>query len=462
MILVTPTLKAVLSFKRHYMYISLFDLYKIGIGPSSSHTFGPMVAAARFMNDLRAKGFLEHTTDLFASLHGSLGATGKGHLSDVALMLGFCGYLPKDVPVETITSLVKAWHAKGTITHANHPLTLTISFENEPLPRHENGMHFIAKTKNEILYQNIYYSTGGGFIQEENSAQEPHHEPTVPYPFETASALLGHCKERSLSACLLANELAFRAQEEIDAYVDTLWHTMQEGMERGMVQEGALPAPTALTRRAHTLYLALQNPKPKTSALMVQMDWVNLFAMAVSEENANGGRVVTAPTNGACGIVPAVLMYIHKFIEPLNANTLLRFFLVSSAIGGLFKRNASISGAEVGCQGEVGVASSMAAAGLADFLDASPQSVMMAAEIAMEHHLGLTCDPVNGQVQIPCIERNGLAAVTAINAASMALARNDTPARVTLDQVVEAMRQTGKDMNPKYRETSCGGLAVVL
>ncbi|MBE0496791.1 MAG: L-serine ammonia-lyase [Campylobacterales bacterium] len=444
------------------MYISLFDLYKIGIGPSSSHTFGPMVAAARFMDALKTKGLLERTTGLVASLHGSLGATGKGHLSDVGLLLGFCGFSPKDIPVEAIETLTKAWKTQGTIVHGDHVLSLTIHFKNDPLPHHENGMRFVAKADEEKVFESVFYSTGGGFIHEENSVQEAHDEPLVPYPFENALTLLTHCKERSLSACLLANELAFHTQEEIDAYVDALWRTMQEGMERGMGQEGALPAPTALTRRARTLYLALQNPKHKASALMVQMDWVNLFAMAVSEENANGGRVVTAPTNGACGIVPAVLMYIHKFIEPLDAPALLRFFLVSSAIGGLFKRNASISGAEVGCQGEVGVASSMAAAGLAEFLGASPQSVMMAAEIAMEHHLGLTCDPVNGQVQIPCIERNGLAAVTAINAASMALARNDAPARVTLDQVVEAMRQTGKDMNPKYRETSCGGLAVVF
>lgn len=444
------------------MYISLFDMYKIGIGPSSSHTFGPMVAAARFMDALTQKGLLERTGNIVASLHGSLGATGKGHLSDVALLLGFCGFLPQNVPLETIEALTTTWKSKGIATHGKHSFALEVNFESTSLPLHENGMRFMAKAGEETLYESVYYSTGGGFIHEENAPQETHHAPAVPYPFETASALLAHCKERSLRACLLANELALHPQGEIDGYAEALWHTMQEGMQRGMGQEGVLPAPTALARRAHTLHKALQNPNPKASALMVQMDWVNLFAMAVSEENANGGRVVTAPTNGACGIVPAVLMYIHKFIEPLDGPALLRFFLVSSAIGGLFKRNASISGAEVGCQGEVGVASSMAAAGLAELLGASPQSVMMAAEIAMEHHLGLTCDPVNGQVQIPCIERNGLAAVTAINAASMALARNDAPARVSLDQVVEAMRQTGKDMNPKYRETSCGGLAVVL
>ncbi|MBO8086543.1 MAG: L-serine ammonia-lyase [Marichromatium sp.] len=445
------------------MQSELFEIYKIGIGPSSSHTFGPMVAAHRFLSLLDSDDYLKNTTTIYVELCGSLGATGKGHLSDVAVVLGLLGYKPESVPTEKIKSIFDDYskHKMLKIGKNAQYVKLYIKFIEKPLAAHENGIRFIAKTTKEVLIRKNYYSIGGGFIEEDIVAQTSSSPRSLPYPFENAKALLAHTQDASLQKILLENSAVFHSHSAIFHHVNLLWEVMQEGIQKGLTHTGNLPAPTRLARRAHALHQGLESSDTSLPAFMHQMSWVNLFAIALSEENASGGRVVTAPTNGACGIVPAVLMYYHRFVEALDEEGLLRFFLVSAAIGGLFKRNASISGAEVGCQGEVGVASSMAAAGLAELMGATPAQVMIAAEIAMEHHLGLTCDPLNGQVQVPCVERNGVAAVTAIDAAAMALSRTHNQARVSLDEVIEAMRQTGKDMHPKYRETSCGGLAVV-
>jgi L-serine dehydratase len=445
------------------MQSELFDIYKIGIGPSSSHTFGPMVAAHRFLSLLTMHNYLERTTDINVNLCGSLGATGKGHLSDVAVVLGLLGHQPESVPTEQIQDIFDDFikHKMLKMGQTSQSVKLYIKFIKKPLPRHENGMQFIANHHNNVLIEKNYYSIGGGFIEEDTPAQAVSSAPSLPYPFKSTKALLAHTQHHSLQNILLKNTTVFHSLFAVQNRVNLLWKIMQEGIQKGLTHTGHLPSPTHLARRAPALHRNLTSGDSSLPSFMHQMSWVNLFAIALSEENANGGRVVTAPTNGACGIVPAVLMYYHQFVKPLTEEDLLHFFLVSASIAGLFKRNASISGAEVGCQGEVGVASSMAAAGLAELMGATPAQVMIAAEIAMEHHLGLTCDPLNGQVQVPCIERNGVAAVTAIDAAAMALSRTHDQTRVSLDEVIETMRQTGKDMHPKYRETSCGGLAIV-
>lgn len=448
--------------------ISTFDMFKIGVGPSSSHTVGPMNAGKSFIDELVAGGYLPQVTSLTVDLYGSLSLTGKGHATDVAVIMGLAGNRPESVDIDAMQPFMRAVQRSGRLSVAQGaaviPFSVTddVVFHHHALARHENGMRFTARHGDTVLLSQTYYSIGGGFIVEESKfGQEFDVEQPVPYPFHSASELLQQCKESglSISGLMMQNELALRSRSEIDAGLTRIWHVMRTGIERGMNTEGALPGPMNVPRRAVALRRQLVSSDSTSSDPMNVIDWINMFALAVSEENAAGGRVVTAPTNGACGIVPAVLAYYDKFRRTVNGNSVARFLLAAGAIGGLYKRNASISGAEVGCQGEVGVAASMAAAGLAELLGGSPQQVCMAAEIAMEHNLGLTCDPVGGQVQIPCIERNAINAVKAVNAARMAIQRT-SEARVSLDKIIETMYETGKDMNEKYRETSRGGLAI--
>ncbi|MFJ2974631.1 L-serine ammonia-lyase [Kluyvera sp. NPDC087067] len=448
--------------------ISTFDMFKIGVGPSSSHTVGPMNAGKAFIDELSTSGLLSQTNRLVVDLYGSLSLTGKGHATDVAVIMGLAGNSPDRVDIDAIPAFIRAVERSGRLCVAQGAAVIPFSvaddvvFHDEYLPRHENGLRFTAWDAENMLLSKTYYSIGGGFIVEDAKfGQEFEVEQPVPYPFHSASDLLAQCKEHglSISGLMMKNELALRSQEEIDARLARIWHVMQTGIERGMNTEGTLPGPLKVPRRAVALRRRLVSSDSTSSDPMNVIDWINMFALAVSEENAASGRVVTAPTNGACGIVPAVLAYYDKFRRTVNGNSVARFLLTAGAIGGLYKQNASISGAEVGCQGEVGVAASMAAAGLAELLGGSPQQVCMAAEIAMEHNLGLTCDPVGGQVQIPCIERNAINAVKAVNAARMAMQRT-SEARVSLDKVIETMYETGKDMNDKYRETSRGGLAI--
>lgn len=448
--------------------ISTFEMFKIGVGPSSSHTVGPMNAGKAFIDELKALGFLSQTNRLVVDLYGSLSLTGKGHATDVAVIMGLAGSSPESVDIDAIPAFIRAVERSGRLSVAQGESVVPFSvaedvvFHDDFLPRHENGMRFTAWQGERTLLSKIYYSTGGGFIVEDAKfGQKFEVEQPVPYPFSSASELLAQCKEHglSVSGLMMQNELALRSQEEIDSRFTRIWHVMRRGIERGVNTEGVLPGPLNVPRRAVALRRLLVSADSTSRDPMNVIDWINMFALAVSEENAAGGRVVTAPTNGACGIVPAVLAYYDKFRRTVNANSVARFLLTAGAIGGLYKLNASISGAEVGCQGEVGVAASMAAAGLTELLGGSPQQVCMAAEIAMEHNLGLTCDPVGGQVQIPCIERNAINAVKAVNAARMAMQRT-SEARVSLDKVIETMYETGKDMNDKYRETSRGGLAI--
>lgn len=448
--------------------ISTFDMFKIGVGPSSSHTVGPMNAGKAFIDELSTSGLLSQTNRLVVDLYGSLSLTGKGHATDVAVIMGLAGNSPDRVDIDAIPAFIRAVERSGRLSVAQgaavipFSMTADVVFHDQYLPRHENGLRFTAWEGENTLLSKTYYSIGGGFIVEDSKfGQEFEVEQPVPYLFHSASELLAQCKEHglSVSGLMMQNELALRSQEEIDARLARIWHVMQTGIERGMNTEGTLPGPLKVPRRAVALRRRLVSSDSTSSDPMNVIDWINMFALAVSEENAASGRVVTAPTNGACGIVPAVLAYYDKFRRTVNGNSVARFLLTAGAIGGLYKQNASISGAEVGCQGEVGVAASMAAAGLAELLGGSPQQVCMAAEIAMEHNLGLTCDPVGGQVQIPCIERNAINAVKAVNAARMAMQRT-SEARVSLDKVIETMYETGKDMNDKYRETSRGGLAI--
>lgn len=450
--------------------ISAFDIYKIGIGPSSSHTVGPMKAGAAFLSELVEKNLLEQTARIQVDVYGSLSLTGRGHHTDLAVILGLEGYLPETVPLEEIASIIKRVEQDERIDlgrrhEAAFLRASGLVFHAEFLPKHENGMKISAwDDAGRLLYSNTYYSIGGGFIvDDEHFGLEPQAEKPVPYPYKNAAELLAACERTGLSISSLAmeNELVFHTREEIYAHFARIRDVMEEAIARGIHTEGLLPGPLRVQRRAPSLNRALESTARLSVDPMAVLDWINMFALAVSEENAAGGRVVTAPTNGACGVIPAVLAYWAKFIGEPKPEPCLRFFLASAVIGGLFKRNASISGAEVGCQGEVGVACSMAAAGLAEVMGGSPSQVAMAAEIGMEHSLGLTCDPVNGQVQVPCIERNAIFAVKAVNAARMALRRTSAP-RVPLDEVIKTMYETGKDMNAKYRETSRGGLAKIL
>ncbi|OQP29892.1 MULTISPECIES: L-serine ammonia-lyase [Pantoea] len=448
--------------------ISVFDMFKVGIGPSSSHTVGPMKAGKEFVDLLAEQGKLQQVTRIAVDVYGSLSLTGKGHHTDIAIIMGLAGASPATVDIDAIPAFIKDVEQRERLLLANgahevdFPREGGMVFRSENLSLHENGMRLLAFAGDLLILSKTYYSVGGGFIvDEEHFGQSALDEVSVPWPFHSAKELLAHCRETglSLSGLVMKNELALHSRDEIRDYFTDVWQTMQACIDRGLNTEGVLPGPLRVPRRAASLRRLLTSSSKHSNDPMNVIDWINMFALAVNEENAAGGRVVTAPTNGACGIVPAVLAYYDHFIESVTPDIFIRYFLASGAIGILYKMNASISGAEVGCQGEVGVACSMAAAGLAELLGASPEQVCVAAEIGMEHNLGLTCDPVAGQVQVPCIERNAIASVKAINAARMALRRTSEP-RVSLDKVIETMYETGKDMNAKYRETSRGGLAI--
>ena len=458
------------------MAISALDLFKIGIGPSSSHTVGPMRAARMFALQLLQNQTLASTARVRVELYGSLGATGKGHGSGKAVLLGLCGHEPDSVDVDQIAPLINDIRSSGRLVLlAEHAIDFDegadlLFYARESLPFHPNGMRFSAyRADASALAVRCYYSVGGGFVVSDEVAADGRRQkriapdPSVlPLAFRTGAELLALTRHHdcSIAQIMRRNEQHWRSDEDTRAQLLRIWQVMSECIERGCHCEGTLPGGFHVKRRAAALLRVLrsatddQNKDP-----LIVMDWVNLYALAVSEENAAGGRVVTAPTNGAAGIVPAVLQYYTRFVPGSNDQGVVDFLLTAAAIGILYKENASISGAEVGCQGEVGVACSMAAGALCAVLGGTPQQVENAAEIGMEHHLGLTCDPVGGLVQIPCIERNAIAAVKAINAARMAL-RGDGGHYVSLDKVITTMRETGADMLTKYKETARGGLAV--
>jgi L-serine dehydratase len=452
------------------MTISAFDLFKVGIGPSSSHTVGPMRAACSFATRLEREGLLARVAGVRAELFGSLGATGHGHGSVKAVVLGLEGEQPDLVDPVGAEPRVAAVRTRGELLLVGkHPIAFSVDDDvvlhrRKRLPFHSNGMRFQAVDAGgaELLTRE-YYSVGGGFVLDEDEAGRPVlvADPTpVPYPFTTGEQLLRHAHETGsrISDVMLANELARRSEEEVRAGLLHIWSVMQECVERGSRTTGVLPGGLKVRRRAAALRERLEVATDENDALRA-VDWVTLYALAVNEENAAGGRVVTAPTNGAAGIIPAVLHYYRRFVGSFSEDGVVRFLLTAAAVGQLFKENASISGAEVGCQGEVGSACSMAAAGLAEVLGASPAQVENAAEIGIEHNLGLTCDPVGGLVQIPCIERNAVGAIKAITAARMAL-RGDGHHHVSLDKAIKTMRETGADMKDKYKETARGGLAL--
>ncbi|MBF8754796.1 L-serine ammonia-lyase [Pseudomonas guariconensis] len=453
------------------MSLSVFDLFKIGIGPSSSHTVGPMRAAARFAEGLRRDGLLARTESVKAELYGSLGATGKGHGSDKAVLLGLEGEHPDTIDTESIPARLQAIRDSGRLRLlGEHEIGFVekqhLAMIRKPLPYHPNGMIFRAFDEAGLqIRSREYYSVGGGFVVDEDAAGHDRivEDSTVlPYPFRTAKELLAHCGEQhlSVSQVMLANEAAWRPETETREGLLRIWQVMQDCVEAGCRHEGILPGGLKVKRRAPALYRQLsRHPEASLRDALSVLDWVNLYALAVNEENAYGGRVVTAPTNGAAGIVPAVLHYYMRFVPGASEDGVVRFLLTAAAIGILYKENASISGAEVGCQGEVGVACSMAAGALCEVMGGTPQQVENAAEIGMEHNLGLTCDPIGGLVQVPCIERNAMGSVKAINAVRMAL-RGDGQHYVSLDKVIRTMRQTGADMKSKYKETARGGLAV--
>ncbi|MEW9903596.1 L-serine ammonia-lyase [Pseudomonas putida] len=453
------------------MSLSVFDLFKIGIGPSSSHTVGPMRAAARFAEGLRRDGLLAQTDSIKAELYGSLGATGKGHGSDKAILLGLEGEHPDTIDTESIPARLQAIRDSGRLRLlGEHEIGFVekqhLAMIRKPLPYHPNGMIFRAFDAAGLqIRSREYYSVGGGFVVDEDAAGHDRivEDSTVlPYPFRTAKELLAHCSEQhlSVSQVMLANEAAWRPEAQTRERLLHIWQVMQDCVEAGCRHEGILPGGLKVKRRAPALYRQLsRHPEANLRDALSVLDWVNLYALAVNEENAYGGRVVTAPTNGAAGIVPAVLHYYMRFVPGASEDGVVRFLLTAAAIGILYKENASISGAEVGCQGEVGVACSMAAGALCEVMGGTPQQVENAAEIGMEHNLGLTCDPIGGLVQVPCIERNAMGSVKAINAVRMAL-RGDGQHYVSLDKVIRTMRQTGADMKSKYKETARGGLAV--
>ncbi|MFQ6022160.1 MAG: L-serine ammonia-lyase [Acidiferrobacterales bacterium] len=463
------------------MAISVFDLFKIGIGPSSSHTVGPMRAALRFVTGLRDDDLLEQTRSIKVELFGSLGATGKAHGGDKAVILGLEGEAPESIDPKGVPQRLARVREQGRLfllgqrevefREKDH----LIFHRRKSLPYHPNGMRFTAcGADDKTIRSAAYYSVGGGFVVDEQAAgadRITEDDTQLPYPFKTGAELLKLCEQHglSISELMLQNEKCWRSEGEIREGLLKIWSVMQECVNNGCHNEGILPGGMKVKRRAADLYRKL-NIKPEAGLSdplvtmdwmkhLIIMDWVNLYALAVNEENAAGGRVVTAPTNGAAGIIPAVMHYYDRFCPGSNGDGIVHFLLTAGAIGILYKENASISGAEVGCQGEVGSACSMAAGALAEVLGGTPEQVENAAEIGMEHNLGLTCDPVGGLVQIPCIERNAIAAVKAINAARMAL-RGDGTHFVSLDKVIKTMRDTGADMKTKYKETARGGLAV--
>jgi L-serine dehydratase len=449
------------------MSLSVFDIFKIGIGPSSSHTMGPMNAARSFVELLAARGLLERTAQVSAQLYGSLALTGRGHCTDRAILLGLEGLSPDTIDSAAVEATLQRIRVGGRIrllgrheVAFDEPLNLLFHID-QVLPGHSNGMRFTAHDAAlEVLSREEYYSVGGGFIVRAGAAANTggaRAEP--PFEFNSGARLLEHGRTLGLEIheLMMARERTWRSESEIRAGLLRIWQVMQDCVRRGFEAQGLLPGVLGVRRRAPKLYRQLMSGDPLGP--MHALDWVNVYALAVNEENAAGGQVVTAPTNGAAGIVPAVLHYYRRFEPGADDDGVIRFLLSAAAVGMLYKQNASISGAEMGCQGEVGVACSMAAAGLVSALNGSNEQIENAAEIGMEHNLGLTCDPVAGLVQIPCIERNAMGSVKAINAARLAM-RGDGSHKVSLDQVISTMRQTGLDMSTIYKETSQGGLAV--
>ena len=449
------------------MFISIFDMFKIGIGPSSSHTLGPMKAGKAFVDELKEKDLFDKVTRVQANVYGSLSLTGIGHSTDKAILLGLAGEEPETVDIDGISEFMKNVRSSeklmlGGSHEVEFPKDGGFYFHDEYLPMHENGMCLIAFAGEEDILHKTYYSVGGGFIvKQEDFATRTDAKVDIPFPYASAAEMLELCEKNNMTLpeLGLANELALRSEEEVNEHLRKVRDVMYTGIKRGSATDGPLPGSLLVPRRAAALRRRLEQSEPHDGLNI--LSWVNMFALAISEENASCGRVVTAPTNGACGVVPAVLAYYDKFVEPVTTEMFADYIFACNQIASLYKMNASISGAEVGCQGEVGVACSMAAGGLAQLMGATPEQVCIAAEIGMEHKLGLTCDPVLGQVQVPCIERNAVAAVDSITSARMALERESKPC-VSLDEVIWTMFKTGKDMNAKYRETSQGGLALAV
>ncbi|MEC3973691.1 L-serine ammonia-lyase [Amycolatopsis sp. H20-H5] len=452
------------------MAISVFDLFSIGIGPSSSHTVGPMRAARTFVDGLADEGQLTSTTRVQAELFGSLGATGWGHGSDKAVLLGLSGERPEAIDTDSVAGKVGEIRESCSLKlRGEHEIVFTEDTDltmhrRKSLPAHPNGMIFRAfDASGALLRERTYYSVGGGFVRDESYETDTvvvEDATPLPFPFRTGGDLLKHCADTGLpvSEIMMRNELSWRSREEVRAGLLAIWQVMVECVNNGCEHDGVLPGGLKVPRRARSLHEKLLAEDGVGDPLYA-MDWVSLYALAVNEENAAGGRVVTAPTNGAAGIIPAVLHYYQRFIRGSSDDGIVTFLLTAGALGSILKQTGSISGAEVGCQGEVGSACAMAAAGLTEVLGGSPAQVENAAEIGVEHHLGLTCDPVGGLVQIPCIERNAVGASKAIHAARMAM-RGDGSHIVTLDKAIKTMRETGADMSVKYKETSRGGLAV--
>jgi L-serine dehydratase len=454
------------------MNVSVFDLFKVGIGPSSSHTVGPMTAAYSFVKDLERAEHIHRVDRVVITLLGSLSATGLGHGTDKAVIMGLMGHQPNSVDPSVINPAIQAVCETNTLVLAGKKAIqfdwqTHLIFDDRTLDYHPNAMTLsVYDQENHVINENTYYSIGGGFVLDEseiNNETPPMDSTRQPYPFSSGEALLELCKRHHLriSDVVLKNECVTNSKADVKANIYHLWQVMQECIANGIENTGILPGGLNVKRRAASLHKALVESADDyvIYTSLSGMDWVNLFALAVNEENAAGGRMVTAPTNGAAGIIPAVLTYHMRFHPKAKPRDVVTFFLAATAVGSLCKTNASISGAEVGCQGEVGSASAMAAAGLAEILGGTPEQVENAAEIALEHNLGLTCDPVGGLVQVPCIERNAIAAVKSINAANMAL-RGDGYHFISLDKVIRTMRDTGFDMQDKYKETSRGGLAV--
>ncbi|MBN2631434.1 MAG: L-serine ammonia-lyase [Rhodobacteraceae bacterium] len=455
------------------MFLSVFDMFKVGIGPSSSHTMGPMLAAARFLDRLRASPFQAH--GLRASLHGSLAFTGVGHATDRATILGLAGFLPETYDAAFAEAALHDIRLRRQVSPGGlGPLAFDperdLTFDYGPaLPGHANGLILRATdAQGDVILDETYYSIGGGFVvtsqelADSTAGPKAAHRADVPYPFQTAAEMLAMARASGLSIAAMkrANELRFCTPDELDRGIVRLWQVMRACIERGMAATGILPGGLRVRRRAKGIHDQLEAERGlNMQAPHTITDWMALYAMAVNEENAAGGQVVTAPTNGAAGVLPAVIRYWLDHVPGATPTRVGEFLLTAAAIGGLCKHNASISGAECGCQAEVGSAAAMAAAGLCAVLGGTPEQVENAAEIALEHHLGMTCDPVKGLVQVPCIERNGLGAIKAVSAASLSL-RGDGQHLVSLDACIETMRQTGRDMHEKYKETSLGGLAV--
>ncbi|MBW9114959.1 L-serine ammonia-lyase [Rhizobium cauense] len=463
------------------MFLSVFDVFKIGVGPSSSHTMGPMTAANRFLDLIMSNDWPRPTSgaavaSIKVSLHGSLAHTGIGHGTGRAVILGLMGQQPDSVDPDEMDSIIDKVERSGRISPPGHPAygfqpkSDLIFDKKQPLPGHANGMSFSAFDKDgRMLIKRIYYSVGGGFVVtdtelEQMRAKKKTSSETlrVPYPFASAKQMLDMAARSGLSIAQMkrANEETQRSREELDAGLDRIWEAMRSCIERGLKVDGIMPGGLNVRRRARAIHDKLQEEwRSNRINPLLANDWLSVYAMAVNEENAAGGRVVTAPTNGAAGVIPATIRYYEHFHDDWDQNGIRDYLLTAGAIGGIIKHNASISGAEVGCQGEVGSAAAMAAAGLAAVMGGTPEQIENAAEIALEHHLGMSCDPVAGLVQVPCIERNALGAVKAVTAASLAI-KGDGKHFVPLDACIETMRQTGNDMSDKYKETSTGGLAV--